>query len=101
MKNFNYVQSTFDFGCTPSSIAKRYKVKRFVEGEGLMGDPCAVTWLSVLCCLVATANRELMNRGALLTFREASSLSFSHKSPQTWVTKGKLPGTLLAAKHRQ
>ena len=35
--------------------------------------------------------RELHESGRLMTFREwASSLGFSHKNPQTWVTKGKL-----------
>ena len=35
--------------------------------------------------------RELYEAGRLITFREwATSLGFSHKNPQTWVTKGKL-----------
>ena len=35
--------------------------------------------------------RELYQAGRLITFREwATSLGFSHKNPQTWVTKGKL-----------
>ena len=35
--------------------------------------------------------RELYDAGRLITFREwATSLGFSHKNPQTWVTKGKL-----------
>ena len=35
--------------------------------------------------------RDLYESGRLMTFREwASSLGFSHKNPQTWVTKGKL-----------
>ena len=35
--------------------------------------------------------RELHANGRLMTFREwATSLGFSHKNPQTWVTKGKL-----------
>jgi len=34
---------------------------------------------------------ELYHAGRLITFREwATSLGFSHKNPQTWVTKGKL-----------
>lgn len=34
---------------------------------------------------------ELYHDGRLITFREwATSLGFSHKNPQTWVTKGKM-----------